>query len=680
MLQKKALVGFWVAAVLWGTAFAAQQLSLDEALRQLPKIQYGTGQEVRDRLDLAVARAGKDPALRRRLERVFIHVIESDATTAAKDYACRGLQLVGSKKAIPALVRLLSDPHLDTLARTALEAMPYDEVDRALRQALPRLKGARLAGAIVSIGVRRDPLAVRVLEPYLEAQDPLVACATARALGKIATKEAVDVLLAHLKKSQGKVQDAVQQGCLEAAERLLQANRLQLAARIYRTLNRQRNLNADRKEAVFVGLLRSEPNRAPARILRALQRGNPVEQGWAARHLVEGPWPRIPQEVLYEFETLKPEAKAKVLWAIQQRRDGTAYPVVRKAAQSGPESVQVAAIEALSAIGSAADVPFLAGYLTDSSSAVAQAAWKALVALSGPGVEEQIFAVAKKESGEKAARLIQALQQRGAQAFAGKLVTLLQPDDPEKFRAACAALADLAGQEELQAMLQQLPKPECAPLQDALLSAIRATIGRLGEKAGPTLRQTLAQTKDAKLYASLLSLLPLCGDSASLEVVKQALKSNDSTVRDAAIRTLAAWPKPEALPLLLEQAQKVSEPGLRAVTFRGAIRLIGEVQPPARRWSWIQPLVAKAQTVQEQRLVISALAEIPTLEALKATDRFLSNPQLVQEAGMAIARIARGLGKTHAGQIRPILSHALQVVPQGPARRELVKVKKDLGL
>ncbi len=679
MLRKKVLVGLWAAAVLWGTAFAAQQLSLDEALRQLPKIQYGTGQEVRDRLDLAVARAGKDPALRRRLERVFIHVIESDATTAAKDYACRGLQLVGSKKAIPALVSLLSDPHLDTLARTALEAMPYDEVDRALRKALPRLHGPQLAGAIVSIGVREDPLAVWTLKPYLDAKDPLVAAATARALGKIATREAVDALLGHLWSAKGAVQDAVQQGCLEAAERLLRKGRSRLAARIYHTLERAK-LSPDRQEAVFVGLLRAEPDQAPTRILKAFQSGSATEQGWAARWLVEGPWHRIPQEILYVFQRLSPQAKVKVLWAIQMRKDGTAYPLVRDTANRGPESVQVAAIEALSAIGTAADVPFLADRLSDSSPAVAQAAWKALVALSGPGVEEQIFAVAKKESGEKAARLIQALQQRGAQAFAGKLVTLLQPDDPEKFQAACAALADLAGQEELHAMLQQLPRPECAPLQDALLSAIRATTARLGVKAGPTLRQTLAQTKATNLYASLLSLLPLCGDSASLQVVEQALKNKESTVRDAAIRTLAAWPKPEALPLLLEQAQKVSEPGLRAVTFRGAIRLIGEVQPPARRWSWIQPLVAKAQTVQEQRLVISALAEIPTLEALKAADRFLSNPQLVQEAGMAIARIARGLGKTHAAQIRPILSHALRVVPKGPARRELVKVKQDLGL
>ena len=58
---------------------------------------------------------------------------------------------------MPKLAALLPNEHLTYLARYALEAIPDPSVDEALREALGKLDGRPLAGAITSIGARRDP-------------------------------------------------------------------------------------------------------------------------------------------------------------------------------------------------------------------------------------------------------------------------------------------------------------------------------------------------------------------------------------------------------------------------------------------------------------------------------------------------------------------------------------------
>ena len=98
-------LGLALTASAWGqqAAVTPDRETLDAALTQLPSIDYGDDRAPLDSLDRFVAVAGTDKVLRAELENRFITVIYSDATLAAKDYACRSLRLVGSPKCVPAL-------------------------------------------------------------------------------------------------------------------------------------------------------------------------------------------------------------------------------------------------------------------------------------------------------------------------------------------------------------------------------------------------------------------------------------------------------------------------------------------------------------------------------------------------------------------------------------------------
>ena len=103
----------------------------------------------------------------------------------AKAKACQRLAVVGDDAAVAALAALLDDPKLAHYARTALEPMPGDAADRALREAVGKVEGPLLVGVVNSIGVRRDPRAIEVLAPLRYRDDADLAAAATAAISRI---------------------------------------------------------------------------------------------------------------------------------------------------------------------------------------------------------------------------------------------------------------------------------------------------------------------------------------------------------------------------------------------------------------------------------------------------------------------------------------------------------------
>src|SRR5262245_47613046 len=108
-------------------------------------------------------------------EQEFIALLQSDAPASQKAVACKKLAVVGTEAAVPELAKLLSDGHLSSWARIALEAIPGSASDEALRTAAGSLDGRLLVGVVNSIGVRRDAGAVELLTGLMKNSNPTVA-------------------------------------------------------------------------------------------------------------------------------------------------------------------------------------------------------------------------------------------------------------------------------------------------------------------------------------------------------------------------------------------------------------------------------------------------------------------------------------------------------------------------
>ena len=97
-------------------------------------------------------------------------VLSSGADLHEKARACQVLGVVGGPDSIPALAALLDKEILSDYARSGLENIKDPSAGAALLTALPKLSGLQLAGAVNSLGVRRDVAAVPALQKL--ALDP----------------------------------------------------------------------------------------------------------------------------------------------------------------------------------------------------------------------------------------------------------------------------------------------------------------------------------------------------------------------------------------------------------------------------------------------------------------------------------------------------------------------------
>jgi HEAT repeat protein len=142
----------------------------------------------------------------------LISVIKSDAPHKEKADACRRLAIVGTKDAVAPLAELLADEKLSHMARYALEPIPDPAVDKALRDALGKLKGGPL------VGVRGDATAVAALKEKLLDSDLQISQATAKALGSIGTLDAAKALQDALSVASADNQLAMCEGLFRCAE------------------------------------------------------------------------------------------------------------------------------------------------------------------------------------------------------------------------------------------------------------------------------------------------------------------------------------------------------------------------------------------------------------------------------------------------------------------------------
>jgi HEAT repeat protein len=127
-------------------------------------------------------------------EKAALAVLASDAGLHEKARACQELAVVGGPASVPALAALLNQEHLADYARSGLEGIADPAAGMALRKALPGLNDRLLAGAVNSLGVRREIAAVPELQRL--ALDPKrgVASEAVASLGMIGTAEAAKTL------------------------------------------------------------------------------------------------------------------------------------------------------------------------------------------------------------------------------------------------------------------------------------------------------------------------------------------------------------------------------------------------------------------------------------------------------------------------------------------------------
>ena len=577
-------------------------------------------------------------------EQELLLVLRSDGPSADKAIACKNLAIFGSSAAAADLAKLLPNAELSSWARIALEAIPGEEVDAALRSAVDSLEGKLLVGTINSIGVRRDANAVDALAPRLQHADAEVASATAVALGSIGNTAAADLLRKSLAAAPANVRSAIAEGCVLCAERLMAEGKSAEAVAIYDEVRTaqvpmQRNVEATRGAILARGQagipLLLEQFQSPEKQLFQL----------ALTTAREFPGSEIDQALVEELERATPERAALIVQAMADRPETVVLAAVLKAAEQGPQVVRLSAVDALGRVGDSSCLDSLLKIALDPDVDLSQTAKMTLADVPGEKIDTQILVLLASAKGKSYPLLLQLVGQRRIDAVP-ELLKAIDHSDKDVRSAALIALGETVRLQKLPVLISQvvLPKhPEDAPIA---LQALKAASIRMPDReaCAGELATAIERTKVVPTKISLLQILGAMGGTKALAAIGAAAKSNDAQLQDSSSRLLGEWMTEDAAPVLLDLAKIPTNPyNIRAL--RGYIRIARQfVLPEEQRAEMCQKAFDAASQTAEKKLVLDVLKRYPNPDTLKQAIKAMQIPELKDDATQATLVIAQKLG------------------------------------
>jgi len=591
-------------------------------------------------------------------EAELIAILQGESPEADKALACKFVAINGSPAAVPVVAPLLANPRLASWARIALEAIPGDAASAALRDAAGKLDGRLLTGAIMSLGVRRDPAAVPLLAGKLAAEDAEVAAAAAWSLGRIATPEAGVLLAGAMEKAGSPARlDALAEAAVLCAANLQADGKGEEAVALYGVV-RAADVSAQRRAEAIRGTiiakgrdgipLLAETLRSPTKRLsnmavftaRDLGRGDAADKTLAAE--VDA---AILKEVDAAAATGAVPRVVLLVDVLAERNAGGASPQVvaaltRMLAAANPKPQRLAAIEALGRAGDVAVVGPLLQAAADEDAGIADTARAAVARLSGAAVDQEIVSRLSGADARLLPVLVELVGRRRIAAVAALLPLASHPE--EKVRTATlVALGPTVDLANLDVLVAAALAPKSPAEGEAGRGSLREASVRMADRDGCATKLAAALDKaPAEAKVMLLDVIGEVGGTKAVETMAVAARSGDESLEDAATRLLGKWMTADAAPVLLALA--TAEPGGKFKTraLRGYIRIARQFAlPDGERAEMCRKVLAAAKEDADRKAVLEILVRYPSGATLAVAEEAAKLPGLEAEATKAANEI-----------------------------------------
>jgi HEAT repeat protein len=354
------------------------------------------------------------------------------------------------------------------------------------------------------------------------------------------------------------------------------------------------------------------------------------------------------QEATRQFAALlpqlPPEVQAALISALAARGDAVARSaIVDLLTASGNEPVRLAAIDALGYLGEPSDAQRLLLLLSKGSLAEQAAARTSLGRLPGQAVSRTIADELKRSPPPLKVTLFEILTTRRASDTAADILPQAIDADPSVRSAAMAALGQLAEPEHVAGMVQGILAAERGRERDAAERAVMLVCTRI-EDAGQQARPLLAAMNalDAADRTVLLPALGRVGGPDALQVVKSALASRDSRLREAGVRALCNWPNASVASELTALTQTAEHPAHRTAALRALIRVapLPDGRTDGEKLELLKKAIALCTADDERMLALQRAPAIRIPETLRFLIPYLDQPAYAQQACQSVVELA----------------------------------------
>ena len=651
---------------------------LDELLSKIATYDYGQSRKSLSELsDFIKGVYGSADELKK-IESRLLEFLNSDATLAGKQFVCRQLSIVGSEQSVGTLASMLVKPETSDMARYALERIPGEAVNKALREALGKTSGTVKTGIINTLAMRGDNESIGSLGELIYDSDISVASAAAAGLGRIGGAKAAALLGKAKGKTSGVLLMQVLDAYISCADGFLESGSQAKALKIYEELYSS-DVPAPIRAAALKGIVGAGTEKSTEVILSALWDDDTVICSVAAG-LVREAKGIDAESIAAEISKLPEMVQVQLLSALGERGDESAGAFIVEATRSENKDVRVAALKAMGSFGTAANVVLLSHMAAGTKGAERAAARESLYRLRGDEVDRAIMGGINKSKGAVKAELVRSLSHRNLKADTRILLETVRDTDRNVRLESIRALRELGAPQMIVPLVRLLREKrhivEVKEIEKAMVGVCRKS----PDKNTKILSHMLNNIEEKQVRISLLRVVGELGDSNSLEAVRRALKDEDADIQMAAIRTLSNWPDVAPAGDLLEVVKSSEQEIQRVVALRGYIRLLGleSERTAADTVKLYREAMGLATNVSEKKMVLSGLANVEGVESLDMAVSYVGDKELSQEAEAAVVKIAGSTIENEPEKSRSALKKVLEGSENESIRGEAQELLKKI--
>jgi len=598
--------------------------------------------------------------IRKTMENAYVKALELTDEVETKSFIIRQLQVVGRDESVEALSRYLNREDLSSPAAKALATIGTEKAGQALQASLLRKMGTAKTQQDVLQAIGDAQLAVNeeLISGMLGSGDENFQRTALYALSRIGTKASIPVLAkvaekAHFTMEITSANDAyirlidrvIAQGDVKEAEK---------AASDLLTKSAKAGQTGTRIAALKL-LMASQGDKAIKTLTTAMKDNNKEYRNAALDFTSDIADKALYINLIKSLQKEKPAQKVDILNWIGREADNpvkkdllnsletgietTAVGLIIKQAGSADFNVKQAAIMALVKIGNAEALGPIASFFTSDETQVVALAQNAFSTFKGD-ISPVIAKAIPTASDKGKVAIVELLALRKATGFMNNVLELTKSDSPDVKIAAYQALKDVVGEKDLTlmfGMLEEAGKPEKAPLQQAVISALSS---QTTPQQVETITRRMIQAGDNKKH---LYYLPLAttGEGQALEAIVDGFRKGQGEAKDAAFEALLSWKDFRAADELYAVC---TDPTATDYFDRALTSYIRMVSNPSltgeNRLIFLRKAMEIARTDQQKNIILNQIGRTGTYLAMLYASEFIDNNALKENAANAVMNIA----------------------------------------
>lgn len=600
------------------------------------------------------------PEDRQRVEAALINAVSLDTQPEVRQYHVQYLGLVGSNRAVPALVSLLNDPALADPAIGALQSIGTNDALSVLQNSLAGKPVKTQVRIIQALGQGRYAPAVAAIIPLAASSEVMLKRESLWALASIGEAGAEETLLAQAAGAKYAASPAQEMEALVHYLSVRAGAGGNTAA--VRAALLDHTLAADQQQyrlAALKDLMRAEPVKSQPTLAKELARFDDAYRrdvlaigAMAAKQTeVRDAWMKV-------YRKAKDQQQADILTRLATANSDDTFisTVIVPALDSKNPAVRLVAIRSLAATRKSVYTSRIA-LLIENPELPSAERTEAETAFLQLADEAQAKDLGKRLAAKPvvSASILRILAER--RVTLDPLVIEAITRWPNAARpavySALPRVVNPASASVLLTLLPQLSAPEeIASVQQALIAI-----------AGPeTAGSILQAASSGQQTARLFPVLPYLGDPRSLATVKNSFEQGSASEKDLALEALSNWRTDEVVPYLLTIVRQAA-PAYRGKAYAAYVKQVIRTNWPAdQKLLKLREVFPLAVSADERKLVLREAGGVRTFLSFVFVSSLLDDPELGTTASRAAMRLALSTADGRPGLSGQVVRTALEKV------------------